>query len=172
MGKDKNTNTNINFLLDEPQGNNKAQGNNETQDIVTTEEQIKKMMEELELCGELEQSNELLESINYDCLINNDLLDYTYNDDLNYNIDKISYNCDEMYYDELYTVKDLLKICDYYGIDKNIKSSKCKKSDIISTIIYFESLPENKAIVKQRQRMWIYITVLLTDKKMRKYILF
>ena len=24
------------------------------------------------------------------------------------------------------TVKDLLKICQYYGIDKNIKASKCK----------------------------------------------
>ena len=47
---------------------------------------------------------------------------------------------DENYYNNEYTVKDLLKICNYYGIEKNIKSSKCKKQDIISTIIYFESL--------------------------------
>lgn len=166
MNKDQNIN--INFLLDEPQGNN------EIQDMVTTEEQIKKMMEELEMCGELEQYEDLnnLESANYNELINNDLLDYTDSDDLNYYIDKMSYNCDELYYDELYTIKDLLKICHYYGIDKNIKSSKCKKPDIISTIIYFESLPENKAIVKQRHRMWAYVTELLNDKKMRKYILF
>lgn len=159
---DKDQNKNIYFFLDE------AKDNAEQQDVETNEEQIKKMMEELEQYDELNN----LESEKYNCLFNNDLFDYTDNDDLNYYIDKLSYNCDEMYYDELYTVKDLLKICQYYGIDKNIKSSKCKKPDIISTIIYFESLPENKAIVKQRHRMWAYVTELLNDKKMRKYILF
>lgn len=159
---DKCQNKNIYFFLDE------SKDNAEQQDVETNEEQIKKMMEELEQYDELNN----LESEKYNCLINNDLFDYTDNDDLNYYIDKLSYNCDEMYYDELYTVKDLLKICKYYGIDKNIKSSKCKKPDIISTIIYFESLPENKAIVKQRHRMWAYVTELLNDKKMRKYILF
>jgi hypothetical protein len=159
---DKCQNKNIYFFLDE------SKDNAEQQDVETNEEQIKKMMEELEQYDELNN----LESEKYNCLINNDLFDYTDNDDLNYYIDKLSYNCDEMYYDELYTVKDLLKICKYYGIDKNIKSSKCKKPDIISTIIFFESLPENKAIVKQRHRMWAYVTELLNDKKMRKYILF
>lgn len=158
---DKDQNMNIIFFLDEPQGNNK-------QDMETNEQQLKKMMEELEQYDILND----LESANHNELINNNFLDYTDNNDLNYYIDKMSYNCDELYYDELYTVKDLLKICQYYGIDKNIKSSKCKKLDIISTIIYFESLPENKAIVRQRHRMWAYITELLNDKIMRKYILF
>ena len=67
---------------------------------------------------------------------------------------------DENYYNNEYTVKDLLKICNYYGIEKNIKSSKCKKQDIISTIIYFESLTENIEIVEKRNRMWAYMVEL------------
>lgn len=69
------------------------------------------------------------------------------------------------------TVKDLLKICQYYGIDKNIKASKCKKQDIISTIVFFESLPENDKIVNKRHKMWACISELLSDQKMKKYII-
>lgn len=69
------------------------------------------------------------------------------------------------------TVKDLLKICQYYGIDKNIKASKCKKQDIISTIVFFESLPENDKIVNKRHKMWACISELLSDPKMKKYII-
>ena len=78
---------------------------------------------------------------------------------------------DENYYNNEYTVKDLLKICNYYGIEKNIKSSKCKKQDIISTIIYFESLTENIEIVEKRNRMWAYMVELFNDQKMKKYII-
>ena len=77
----------------------------------------------------------------------------------------------ENYYNNEYTVKDLLKICNYYGIEKNIKSSKCKKQDIISTIIYFESLTENIEIVEKRNRMWAYMVELFNDQKMKKYII-
>jgi len=70
------------------------------------------------------------------------------------------------------TIKDLLKICQYYGIDKDIKVSKCKKQDIISTIVFFESLPENEKIVKKRYKMWAYILELINDPKMKKYIIF
>ena len=70
------------------------------------------------------------------------------------------------------TIKDLLKICQYYGIDKNIKASKCKKQDIISTIVFFESLPENVKIVNKRHKMWACISELLSDPKMKKYIIF
>ena len=65
----------------------------------------------------------------------------------------------------------MLKICSYYGIDKDVRISKCKKQDIISTIIYFESLTENIEIVKKRNRMWAYITELLNDPKMKKFII-
>ena len=48
--------------------------------------------------------------------------------------------CREIDYTD-YTIKNLLKICNYYGLDKSVKASKCKKQDIIDTLIYFESLP-------------------------------
>ena len=70
---------------------------------------------------------------------------------------------------ELLTVKDLLKICSYYGLDKSIK--KYKKQDIIDTIFYFESLPENNNIVQKRYIMWKYIYELLNDPIMKKYII-
>jgi len=70
-----------------------------------------------------------------------------------------------------YTIKDLLKIYNYYGIKTHMKS-KLKKQQIIHTLIYFESLPENFEIVQKRYRMWSYITELLNDTKMKKYIIF
>lgn len=70
-----------------------------------------------------------------------------------------------------YTVKELLKICNYYDIEHGIKNAKCKKQDIISTIQYYESLPENIGIVQQRKTMWFYIKELLNDPKMKKYVI-
>ena len=70
---------------------------------------------------------------------------------------------------ELLTVKDLLKICSYYGLDKSIK--KYKKQDIIDTIFYFESLPENNYIVQKRYLMWKNIYELLNDPIMKKYVI-
>lgn len=92
--------------------------------------------------------------------------------DLSYYRKKEHYGGDNYsYYENEYTVKDLMKICEYYKIDKNIKSLKCKKSDIISTIILFESLAENKNVVYKRHQMWSYINALIEDSNMRKYIL-
>ena len=93
-------------------------------------------------------------------------------DELTYFMNKTLYGNDELFYDQEYTVKDLLKICSYYGLDKDIRISKCKKQDIIATLVYFESLPENVEIVKKRNRMWAYITELLNDPKMKKFIIF
>jgi len=93
------------------------------------------------------------------------------NSSLIYYIEKNFYGDDELYYNQEYNVKDLLKICQYYSIDKDIKSSKCKKQDIISTIVFFESLPENFEIVQQRHKMWAYIKELIKDSKMKKYVI-
>ena len=93
--------------------------------------------------------------------------------DLGYFIKKNFYSGnDEYYYNEEYKIKDLLKICQYYGIAKNVKAAKCKKQDIISTIIYFESLQENYEMVEKRHKMWAYMTELLEDPKMKSYLLF
>ncbi len=83
----------------------------------------------------------------------------------------IYFGNEELYYDQEYTVKELMKICQYYDISKNIKASKCKKQDIILTIIYFESLEENYDLVQQRNKMWSHMTDLMADPKMRCYLL-
>jgi len=83
----------------------------------------------------------------------------------------IYFGNEELYYDEEYTVKELMKICQYYDISKHIKASKCKKQDIILTIVYFESLDENYDIVQQRHKMWSHMTDLMSDPKMRCYLL-
>lgn len=68
-------------------------------------------------------------------------------------------------YSENYTVRQLLKICDYYDIPK-----KTKKVDIVNDIMVFENNPENKQMVLKRKQMWFYITELKNDKKMRMYV--
>ena len=95
-----------------------------------------------------------------------------YQENLIYYIKKNMYaGNDELYYNEEYKIKDLMKICQYYGIAKNIKSSKCKKSDIVSTIVYFENCSENYNVVEQRHKMWAYMTELLEDPKMKSFLL-
>ena len=76
----------------------------------------------------------------------------------------------EFYYNEEYKLKDLMKICQYYGMTKGLKN--LKKQDIISSIIYFENIPENYEIVEKRHKMWAYMTELLEDPKMKGYLLF
>jgi hypothetical protein len=92
--------------------------------------------------------------------------------DLSYFIKKDLYNGNnEYYYNEEYKIKDLLKICQYYGIKSSVKASKCKKQDIVSTIVYFEGQPENYEIVEKRHKMWAFITELLEDTKMKSYLI-
>jgi hypothetical protein len=70
-----------------------------------------------------------------------------------------------------YTVKDLLLICDYYGISKEMKTNKYNKDVIINVLVDFENNKINKNIVLKRQSMWFYITQLKNDKFMKKYVL-
>jgi hypothetical protein len=123
-----------------------------------SENELQKMLQELD-----DKMNE--EMLDENSVFNNK------NIDLVYFVNKDFYNNDELYYNQEYSVKELLKICNYYGIDKNIRISKCKKQDIISTIIYFESLSENYLIVQQRNLMWAYMSELYNDSKMKKYVI-
>ena len=114
-------------------------------------------------------------SVNIDLMINDLLKDDEPNDNplssLSYYIEKTAYfGQDEIYY-EMYTIKELMKICQYYGIAKDIKSAKCKKQDIVSTIVFFEGQPENYNIVIKRNSMWAFMKELQEDPKMRAYIL-
>ena len=70
-----------------------------------------------------------------------------------------------------YTVKELLLICEYYGIAKELKIHKCCKDVIIQFLVDFESIPLNNTIVLRRQEMWRCIIILKKDKFMKKYVL-
>ena len=141
------SNNNISFLLEEKD-----------------DEQDKDKEEEFDFENFVKEMDELTKD---DTLV----INYN-NSELLYYVEKSVFtNEDETYYSEKYTIKDLMKICCYYGIDKNIKSSKCKKQDIISTIVFFEGQPENAEIVYKRHNMWAYMTELIADPKMRGYLL-
>jgi len=70
-----------------------------------------------------------------------------------------------------YLAKDLLVICDYYGIGKNLKTSKANKEQIIAALVFFENSPENQEIVVKRNTLWFYMNELKNDKFMRKFIM-
>jgi hypothetical protein len=143
-----NENTNIVFLLEEKeeQGQTKVEENS------------------FNLTNIIHEMDDLLQFNDYH--YNNN------NSELLYYVEKsVFVNEDETYYNEKYTLKELMKICCYYGIDKNIKASKCRKQDIIATIVFFEGQPENAVIVYKRHNMWAYMKELMTDPKMRAYLL-
>lgn len=66
---------------------------------------------------------------------------------------------------ESLTVKQLLRITDYYNIPKFKK-----KADIILKINEFESNIENMDVVIRRTKLWKYITELKSDKYMKQFI--
>ena len=74
-------------------------------------------------------------------------------------------------YNENFTVKELLIICDYYGFAKALKNSKCNKEQIIEILVSFESDLNNSDIVFKRQNMWFYMSELKNDKFMKKFLL-
>lgn len=147
-----NNKDNITFFLEE------------NDDDKNNEEEIQRMMEDFTGLSDTDSDTNIDE---FNSLMYND------NDETNmeYFLKKSNFGNDELFYEEEYTVKELLKICSYYGLDKNIRTSKCKKQDIIATLVYFESLPENTKIVQKRNRMWAYITELLHEPKMKKFII-
>ena len=76
-----------------------------------------------------------------------------------------------IHYDINYTVKQLFLICEYYGIAKDLRITKCNKTDILNTLIIYENNIENIDIVKKRKNLWHYMTELKNDKFMKKYVL-
>jgi len=70
-----------------------------------------------------------------------------------------------------FTIKQLLVICDYYGISKEIKLNKATKIELINALVYFESNSINEDVVLKRQNLWFYLNELKNDKIMKKYVL-
>lgn len=74
-------------------------------------------------------------------------------------------------YDTNYNIKQLMLICDYYGLSKEVKNNRLKKQDIIALLLDFEENIENVLIVYKRKQLWYFISELKNDKFMKKYIL-
>jgi len=82
-------------------------------------------------------------------------------------------------YELNYTIKQLLLICDYYGITKQAKNCEyygakartMKKNDIISLIIMFEKNINNIEIVMKRKELWFYLDTLKADKILKRFII-
>jgi hypothetical protein len=73
-------------------------------------------------------------------------------------------------YNDNFTIKELLLICDYYGMARELKNNKCNKEKIIHFLVDFESNDNNSDIVNKRLNMWFYIYQLKNDKFMKKYV--
>jgi hypothetical protein len=92
------------------------------------------------------------------------------------NSNRICVEDDDMYtemvnYDMNYTVKQLLLICDYYGLMKDVRTNKMKKQDVIEQILLFENNMENCEVVIRRKELWYYINELKNDKMMKKFVI-
>jgi hypothetical protein len=70
-----------------------------------------------------------------------------------------------------FTIKQLVVICDYYGISKEIKLNKATKIEIINALVYFENNSINEDVVLKRQNLWFYLNEIKNDKIMKKYVL-
>ena len=73
------------------------------------------------------------------------------------------------FYNDHYNVKELLKVCEYYGIIK--EAQKCKKLGLIYNILLFENNDLNYEVVLKRKQMWHYMNELKQDKFMKRHIL-
>jgi len=82
-----------------------------------------------------------------------------------------AYISQKLDYQMNYVVKELLFICNYYGIAKQLKSAKCNKEDIITILVNFEMNPINSEIVMRRKKAWFCLGQLKNDKFFKKYIL-
>jgi hypothetical protein len=74
-------------------------------------------------------------------------------------------------YDMNYNLKQLIRICDYYGISKDIKINKLKKNEIINFLLDFEENDANTVIVYKRKQLWYFLSELKNDKFMKKYVI-
>ena len=70
-----------------------------------------------------------------------------------------------------FTIKQLMVICEYYGLSKMLKSNKNNKEYIVNALVLFEKDYANQDIVFRRRNMWYFMAELKNDKFMKKYII-
>jgi len=73
----------------------------------------------------------------------------------------------EGHYTEIYTLKDLQRICDYY----NISRRKLRKPETIQEIVIFECDPTNSEIVIKRKLLWFYLSEIQNDNFLKKFVI-
>jgi hypothetical protein len=74
-------------------------------------------------------------------------------------------------YDMNYTSKQLILICEYYGINKGAKLNKLKKHELIENIMIHENNPQHIVDVMKRKQLWYYLDELKADKFFKKYVI-
>ena len=118
-----------------------------------------------------------IEELNNDATTNTNadvsIIDYAINSEFDALLYCIENSNDErmsqsLHYKLNHTVKELIRICEYYKIDKLLKQTK---ADIINQIVMFESHAENSECVARRQSLWFCINELKNDKYMKKYVI-
>ena len=129
---------NIHFLIGDESTPNEEVVKNEDGDKIADDD-MDKIMNDIKMF-----TNDYV--VNNDC--DNMVLD---EGDMEYFIAKSAYESDATFYNEAYNVKDLLKICEYYGIDKHVKSAKCKKQDIYFVCQWMNMGNGNTGIFKNRK---------------------
>lgn len=92
--------------------------------------------------------------------------DFTF---LEFNIDDELFS-KKVNYQVNYTVKQLLMICDYYGLLKGLKGRSKNKNELIELLVEFENNLTNSDIIYQRKKLWFYLEELKKDAFMKKYI--
>lgn len=123
-----------------------------------------------ELTDELSDGNEDDNEFVINCQ-DNELIDFLHKSNNEYDETHDLYVSQKINYQTNYTVKDLLLICDYYGIAKSLKAAKCNKDDIITVLVNFEMEPANFETVFQRKKIWCCLNEIKNDKYMKKYLL-
>ena len=74
-------------------------------------------------------------------------------------------------YDMNYTSKQLILICEYYGLNKGAKLNKLKKHDLIENIMIHENNPKHIVDVMKRKQLWYYLDELKSDKFFKKFVI-
>jgi hypothetical protein len=93
-------------------------------------------------------------------------------DKLNHNDEfNDEFNAHIINYEENFTVKDLLLICEYYGFLNNVKNKKYTKNIIIEILVSFELDTNNADIVNKRLNAWFFMSELKNDKFMKKFVI-
>ena len=76
-----------------------------------------------------------------------------------------------LFYNTHCTVKELMMICEYYGLAKELRANKCNKTHIVTVLVGFETNISNTDIVCRRRNMWFFMKELQKDKFMKKFLL-